>query len=136
MLPSIESADITGQLPIYVPNYYRGAYYQLPKQAGRSSHLFNTGTTSWLYRCLVEELCGLKCCVSGLKIAPKMPTKLQYLSGQRLFRGAIINFYIKQDINIIVMEITLDKKVIAGNVLTNLQSGQHYQLQVRVPRHG
>jgi len=119
MLPSIESADITGQLPIYVPNYYRGAYYQLPKQAGRSSHLFNTGTTSWLYRCLVEELCGLKCCVSGLKIAPKMPTKLQYLSGQRLFRGAIINFYIKQDINIIVMEITLDKKVIAGNVLTN-----------------
>jgi len=136
MLPSIESAEITGQLPIYVPNYYRGAYHQLPKQAGRSSHLFNTGTTSWLYRCLVEELCGLKGCASGLQIAPKMPTSLQYLSGQRLFRGAIINFDIKQDINIIVMEITLDKKVIAGNVLTNLQSGQNYQLQVRVPRAG
>lgn len=133
MLPSLDNAEVTGQLPIYVPNYYRGAYHQYPKQAGRSSHLFNTGTTSWLYRCLVEELCGLKGCASGLKIAPKMPTTLNKLSGQRLFRGAIINFVIEQAGDIIVMEILLDKQVIAGNVLTGLQSGQCYQLQVRLP---
>lgn len=133
MLPSLENAEVTGQLPIYVPNYYRGAYHQFPKKAGRSSHLFNTGTTSWLYRCLVEELCGLKGCARGLHVAPKMPATLPYLSGQRLFRGAMVNFDIEQTSDITVMEVLLDKQVIAGNVLTDLKTGQHYQLQVRVP---
>jgi len=135
MLPSLENAEVTGQLPIYVPNYYRGAYHQFPKQAGRSSHLFNTGTISWLYRCLVEELCGLKGCANGLKISPKMPTRLNKLSGQRLFRGAIINFDIELVSNIVSEEILLDKRVIVGNVLKNLQAGQSYQLKVRVPPH-
>jgi cellobiose phosphorylase len=40
--------------------YYRGAYYQHPRTAGRSSQLFNTGTVSWVYRCLVEGLFGSK----------------------------------------------------------------------------
>ena len=52
-LPSLDTANITGQLPVFVPNYYRGAFHQLPHQAGRSSHLFNTGTVSWLYRCVL-----------------------------------------------------------------------------------
>ena len=133
MLPSLDNAEITGQLPIYVPNYYRGAFYQFPEQAGRSSHLFNTGTTSWLYRCLVEELCGLKGCACGLQIAPKLPTNLQKLSGQRVFRGAMINFDLVQDNNISRIEVLLDKQVIVGNILTDLQAGQHYQLQVKLP---
>ncbi len=136
MLPSLESAEKTGQLPVYVPNYYRGAYHQFPQQAGRSSHLFNTGTISWLYRCLVEELCGLKGCASGLQISPKLPASLKNLSGQRLFRGVVINFNIEQASDIINMEVLLDKQIVTGNVLTNLQSGQEYQLQVRVAAHG
>jgi cellobionic acid phosphorylase len=136
MLPSLETAHITGQLPIYVPNYYRGAYHQFPEQAGRSSHLFNTGTISWLYRCLVEELCGLKGCAKGLQIMPKLPSALRKITGQRRFRGAIINFDIEQCRDIIITEILLDKQVVTGNVLTNLQSGQEYQLYVRVPQHG
>jgi len=136
MLPSLENAEVTGQLPIYVPNYYRGAYHQFPKQAGRSSHLFNTGTISWIYRCLVEELCGLKGCAKGLQIAPKLPTTMKRLSGQRLFRGAMVNFDIEQVDEIFTMEVLLDKQVIVSNVLTDLQSGKNYQLQVRVPLHG
>jgi len=136
MVPSLESAETTGQLPVYVPNYYRGAYHQFPKQAGRSSHLFNTGTISWLYRCLVEELCGLKGCASGLQINPKLPTSLKSLSGQRLFRGAVLNFNIEQTLDIIVMEVLLDKQDVTGNVIQNLQSGKDYQLQVKVPVHG
>ena len=135
MLPSLDNAEITGQLPIYVPNYYRGAYHQFPKQAGRSSHLFNTGTISWLYRCLVEELCGLKGCAKGMAISPKMPTSLRRLSGQRLFRGAIINFDIEQFGDIVSEEILLDSVIVTGNVLKSLQAGQTYQLKVRVPFH-
>ncbi|PKG85889.1 NdvB protein [Colwellia sp. 75C3] len=133
MLPSLETAQVTGQLPIYVPNYYRGAYHQFPKQAGRSSHLFNTGTISWLYRCLVEELCGLKGCARGLQIMPKLPTAIKRLSGQRQFRRAMIDFTIEQSSDVSAVEILLDKQGIVGNVLENLQAGQQYQLQVRVP---
>jgi cellobionic acid phosphorylase len=135
MLPSLENAEITGQLPVYVPNYYRGAYHQFPEQAGRSSHLFNTGTISWLYRCLVEELCGLKGCAHGLKISPKLPTSIKKLSGQRIFREAIINFTIEQASEITNMEVLLDKQIVTGNVLINLQPKQRYQLQVKVPLH-
>lgn len=135
MLPSLDNAEVTGQLPIYVPNYYRGAYHQFPEQAGRSSHLFNTGTISWLYRCLVEELCGLKGCASGLKIAPKMPSHLPRLSGQRHFRGATIDFVIEQASDILMIEVLLDKRVVSGNVLTNLQKGGNYQVHIRVPQH-
>jgi len=136
MLPSLDNAEVTGQLPIYVPNYYRGAYHQFPKQAGRSSHLFNTGTISWLYRCLVEELCGLKGCVRGLQISPKLPTAIKHLSGQRQFRGAIIDFTIEQASDVTSVEMLLDKQGIESNVLENLQAGQHYQLQVKVPLTG
>ena len=50
MLPGPDLADYQqrGQLPVFIPNYYRGAYYQHPRTAGRSSQLFNTGTVSWL----------------------------------------------------------------------------------------
>jgi len=133
MLPSLENAEVTGQLPIYVPNYYRGAYHQLPEQAGRSSHLFNTGTTSWLYRCLVEELCGLKGCARGLQVLPKLPSVMTTLSGQRVFRSAVINFTIEQTSGISTMEIFLDNQSITGNVLTDLKAGQHYLLQMKVP---
>ncbi|MEI6893039.1 MAG: NdvB protein [Colwellia sp.] len=135
MLPSLENAVITGQLPIYVPNYYRGAYHQFPKQAGRSSHLFNTGTVAWLYRCLVEELCGLKGCAGGLQIMPKLPSTMKQLSGQRHFRGATVDFDIEQSSEISSMEILLNKQVITGNVLADLHVGQRYQLQVRVVLH-
>jgi len=133
MLPSLDNAQITGQLPIYVPNYYRGAYHQFPEQAGRSSHLFNTGTISWLYRCIVEELCGLKGCAQGLQVSPKLPTDITRLSGQRVFREAVIDFEIEQCRDITQMEISLDKNAVTGCVLTDLQAGQHYQLLVRVP---
>jgi len=135
MLPTLDTADITGQLPVFLPNYYRGAYHQLPDQAGRSSHLFNTGTVSWLYRCVVEELCGLKGRAAGLEVSPKLPTKLKCISGTRYFRGAIVEFSIEQCPDIIAIEILLDECVIAGNIITGLNNEQHYRLQVNVPQH-
>ena len=133
MLPSYENASITGQLPVYVPNYYRGAYHQFPDYAGRSSHLFNTGTISWLYRCLVEELCGLKGGQHTLYITPKLPKKLNKLSGQRRFRGAVINFMIEKSAKITKQETRLDGEYLKHNQLDNLVSGEIYQLEVRMP---
>jgi len=132
MLPSITQCLETGQLPVYVPNYYRGAYHQYPRQAGRSSHLFNTGTISWLYRCLVEELCGLKGSAKGLIVTPKLPKSINNLCGQRRFRGAVIDFSITKDNTINSDEIYLDGALIDGHCLGGLHSGQQYELKVLI----
>src|SRR5690606_12327371 len=76
MIPGPDTQDYLqrGQLPVYIPNYYRGAYYQHPRTAGRSSQLFNTGTVSWVYRSLIEGTFGLKGSVQGLLVEPQLPS--------------------------------------------------------------
>jgi len=69
MIPGPDNEDIIrrGQLPVFIPNYYRGAYRQIERTAGRSSHLFNTGTVPWVYRCLIDGLFGLQGNKDGLQ---------------------------------------------------------------------
>ena len=75
MLPGPDLADYQqrGQQPVFIPNYYRGACRQHPRTAGRSSQLFNTGTVSWLYRCLVEGLFGLEATSMGWSSSRNSP---------------------------------------------------------------
>jgi len=132
MLPSHERSIKTGQMPNYIPNYYRGAYHQHQEQAGRSSHLFNTGTISWFYRCIVEELCGLKGSAKGLIVNPKLPASMKRLAGQRDYRGAIIDFMIIKKKNLSATEIVLDGEVVKGNILPELEKGQSYSLLIHL----
>ncbi|QOL24594.1 NdvB protein [Thalassotalea sp. LPB0316] len=133
MLPNECDQLLRGQLPSFIPNYYRGAYYQLPDYAGKSSHLFNTGTVAWFYRCIVEELCGLKGQQGRLLIQPKLPKQLTKLSGSRLFLGAQIDFeYLKKDID--TPSYWLDDQLLNQAEITGIRSGQHYRLTVHLPR--
>ncbi len=133
MLPTETDQIIRGQLPHFVPNYYRGAYHQLPEHAGKSSHLFNTGTVAWFYRCIVEELCGLKGKQGRLLVQPKLPKHLTRLSGTRHFRGADINFeYQQKDIE--SMQCWLNGTPLDKPVICNVESGARYQLEVHLPR--
>lgn len=135
ILPSKALAAKSGQLAIFVPNYYRGAYQQYPEKAGRSSQLFNTGTLAWLYRCLVEELCGLKGGNGGLYIAPKLPSHLNKISGQRMFRGAIIHFIIEKSTQVTEIEAYIEGERVVDNKLKILGNNTTYQLSVLVPAH-
>ncbi len=74
MIHDPDKADLIqrGQLSVFIPNYYRGAFRQSPRTAGRSSQLFNTGATPWLYRCYFDGLFGLKGDIDGLHIALKL----------------------------------------------------------------
>lgn len=89
MLPigSEEDCEKRGQLPVFVPNYYRGAVKQFPRTAGRSSQLFNTGAASWLYRIIVENLFGLRGNPEGLEVVPQLPSHWDEAGAQRRFRG-------------------------------------------------
>jgi cellobionic acid phosphorylase len=135
MLPGPDVADYLrrGQLPLYVPNYYRGACSQHPRTAGRSSQLFNTGTASWLYRCLIEGLFGVKGDRHGLVIQPQLPSHWSQAKATREFRGATLHVEIRRESGIHRTLTVVDGQTLPANRLTGIQAGQSYKVEVRMP---
>ncbi|KAK2766814.1 hypothetical protein FQN54_006128 [Arachnomyces sp. PD_36] len=130
--PSEEDYRQRGQLPIYVPNYYRGAYHQYPRTAGRSSQLFNTGTMPWVYRCFIEGLCGLQGDAEGLRIQPQLPSDWSGIKVTRQLRGASFEVDIRRTSEAGV-KVVLDGQVLPEARITNIQPGATYKLSVSVP---
>src|SRR5690606_27182383 len=119
MLSGPDEADYLqrGQMPVYIPNYYRGAYYQHPRTAARSSQLFNTGTVSWVYRSLIEGLFGLKGCPSGLLVEPQLPKDWQTAKARRQFRGATFEVSYSRATGLETSRIVVDGKTLATNCI-------------------
>ena len=135
MLPSPAPDDCLqrGQLPVFVPNYYRGAWRLHPRTAGRSSQLFNTGTAAWLYRCLVEELFGLRGDGDALRIAPQLPSHWPSARASRCFRGAVFEVEIERVAGLAQARVALDGVWQDGAVIRDIEAGRTYPLRVEVP---
>ena len=134
MIPGPSEADYLqrGQLPVYIPNYYRGAYYQYPRTAGRSSQLFNTGTVSWVYRCLVEGIFGLQGDTEGLRVNPQLPSDWREAKAVREFRGATFNVNINRGATDKV-QLRCDGELLPDNCVRKFEAGREYQLDVLIP---
>jgi Cellobiose phosphorylase len=122
-----------GQLPVYIPNYYRGAYYQFPRTAGRSSQLFNTGTVSWVYRSVIECLFGLRGSVEGLTVEPLLPSDWQTAKVEREFRGATFTVSYQRTAGITTTEVSVNGKPLAQPLIANPVAGTHYSVEVKLP---
>lgn len=134
MIAGPDEADYKqrGQMPNYIPNYYRGAYYQFPRTAGRSSQLFNTGTVSWVYRSVVEGLFGLRGTPEGLAISPNLPSDWQQAKVTREFRGATFNVSYEKVKGLTATEVLLNGQALVNAVVTNIEKGKTYSLEVRL----
>ncbi|MDN2483485.1 GH36-type glycosyl hydrolase domain-containing protein [Vibrio agarivorans] len=134
MLTGPDEADYIqrGQLPVFIPNYYRGAYYQHPRTAGRSSQLFNTGTVSWVYRCIVEGLFGLKGDATGLRIEPQLPADWQKASAVRHFRGATFEVSITRT-DVMHTQVIVDGESLASTRIDSIEPGKTYHVEVLIP---
>ncbi|MGF1695251.1 NdvB protein [Vibrio lamellibrachiae] len=129
-----EGFERRGQLPVYIPNYYRGAYYQYPSKAGRSSNLFNTGTGAWFYRMVIEQMFGLKGCEEGLSISPKLPSHWDEVSVTREFRGATFEVnYLRCD-DVTTAQVWLEGNRLEHNIVTEIETGKLYEVTVRLAR--
>ncbi len=117
MIPGPQTEDYLqrGQLPVYIPNYYRGAYHQYPRTAGRSSQLFNTGTVAWVYRCVIEGLFGLKGDREGLKVQPQLPSAWDHCRVTRQFRGATFELEMRRDTKTSRIIVSLDGQDLPAN---------------------
>ncbi len=122
-----------GQLPVFIPNYYRGAYRQFPRTAGRSSLLFNTGTVSWLYRCLIEGLFGVKGSRRGLLVHPQLPRHWKQARVIRTFRGATFEIEIRRETGASKTVVSVDGQALPDKCITNFEPGKTYQVGVTVP---
>lgn len=124
---------VKGQLPAFIPNYYRGAYHQYPEQAGKSSHLFNTGTVAWFYRCLIEGLFGLRGNYDELQVIPQLPPHWQTAQATRHFAGAVFEVSYERQLGCHQMELWVDGVLQPQARIDNIRAGQHYQLMVILP---
>jgi len=129
MLPGRTTEDLLqrGQMPIFIPNYYRGAYKQLPETAGRSSQMFNTGTVSWYYRCVVEGLIGFKGTPTGVSILPCLPSDWDELKVTRSFRGATFNLNINRGEQ---KSIHVNGEALEGHDIQCVKAGKIYDVEI------
>ncbi len=121
-----------GQMPVYIPNYYRGAYYQYPRTAGRSSQLFNTGTVSWVYRSLVEGIFGLKGSPNGLEISPLLPSSWNAARVQRKFRGAFFDVAYERVKGARGIEVWVNGELLKETTFHDITVGGRYTVLVRL----
>ena len=131
MLPGPDQADYLqrGQLPVFIPNYYRGAHQQYPRTAGRSSQLFNTGTAAWAYRSVIEGLCGLHGDALGLRVRPQLPAAWNELSARREFRGAIFHLRVRRTGT---AKVLLDGEPLPDGLVRGIEAGREYRLDVEL----
>lgn len=135
MIPGPDMADYLqrGQLPVFIPNYYRGAHRKYPRTAGRSSQLFNTGTVSWAYRCLIEGLCGLRGDARGLAIAPNLPQGWDSMQVERSFRGAQFKVSIRRA-DVAAVEVWRGGEKLPQAHVESIAAGETIELEVLVPQ--
>lgn len=138
MLPGEDMQDIVqrGQLPVFIPNYYRGAYRQFPRTAGKSSHLFNTGTVSWFYRCVIDGLFGVRGHRDGLLVNPQLPSAWQQASVVRRFRRAEYVIRMQRVADVKQTEVYVDGQLVPQGLIRDVQAGKTYQVEVRLPLEG
>jgi len=124
MIPGSDNKDLCsrGQLPVFIPNYYRGANRQFPRTAGRSSQLFNTGSVHWFYRSLIEGLFGIKGCPEGVEISPQIPSDWPSALIVRKFRGATLQIeYVRAQV--LSPRIKVNGKHTNSNIIKGLREG-------------
>ncbi|MDH5823657.1 NdvB protein [Luteimonas sp. RD2P54] len=135
MLCGPDDADYRqrGQLPVFIPNYYRGAWREHPRTAGRSSQLFNTGTAAWMYRILIEDLFGLKGAPEGLRVTPQLPPEWPQARAERLFRGARFDVRYARRTGATAIEVRVDGEPLDGDCIGGIRPGRDYRVDVRLP---
>lgn len=125
------SVGRTGQLPLFVPNFYRGD--ASGRKAGRSSHGPNTGTASWYYRTAIAMLMGVRAERDGLRIDPQLPGSWPKARVRRDWRGARFDIAIRRSRKTRETTVLLDGKRLPGSLVPVQPAGTRHSVEVTIP---
>ena len=106
--------------------------YSAPSQAGHGGWTWYTGSGGWMYRLGLEAILGIRRMGKTLQINPCIPTHWQ--NYRVTYRVGATTFQIQVDnpsgVNRGVQRVTLDGKVLPGNVIPVLSDGDQHQVNV------
>jgi cellobionic acid phosphorylase len=133
ILPRDEAAALTrvNQLPIYIPNFYRGT--PCLGTAGRSSRSPNTGTAAWYYRTVLEGLFGIRAGWGVLTCEPQLPKEWGEASITRHWRGAEYRFEFKRVTTVEQPQIRDMDGNEVGRSISRIEPGEVAAFQVKLP---
>jgi cellobionic acid phosphorylase len=133
LLPGTKENPVvrSGQLPLYVPNFFRGT--GCGDSAGRSSHRPNTGTSAWYYRTAVAMLMGVRGELEGLRIDPQLPKAWKRARVWRRWRGAEFDIRIARRRGLEAPRVVLDGDEIEGNRIPVQPPRSRHEVTVTLP---
>jgi cellobiose phosphorylase len=73
-----------------------------------------TGSISWFYNNLLDELLGVRREYTGIKLAPRIPAEWDGFKLTRMFRGKVLNVEVKGN-GSTVKAVTVNGEAIEGN---------------------
>jgi cellobionic acid phosphorylase len=133
LIPGPDETDLRRRehLPLYLPNYYRGPFN--PRVCGKASHLMNTGSLVWFYRCFVEEIFGLRGTEQGLLVQPCMPKALRGTVLNRRFRGKMLHVCYHSLANTTKTTLILNGKILSSALIPDEELQSENELIVHLP---
>ena len=114
ILPQNKYNDYTksGMEPYALCNMFFGPENET--RAGEAPMSWITGTSSWVFRAIVEYICGPKAGFEGLVLEPQLPTSWESVKITRAFRDAVYNIEIHRGHE---KKCIVDDTIISGNVI-------------------
>jgi cellobiose phosphorylase len=93
-----------------------------------------TGSASWLYRCIVEYVLGIRADFDGLRVDPCLPSHWDGIRVRRRFRGAFYNITIWNPDHLQKGEVLIhvDGEPIEGNVIRSDAQGTEHEVRVDI----
>jgi len=116
------------------PYVFTNCYQTNPKRYGWSGGSWITGTSVWCFKGLVEGILGIQRGYAGLTINPALPAKWKRVRIVRVFRGAtyLIKILNPGGLQKGILSISVDGKLIDGNVLPVFSDGQTHEVIVEM----
>lgn len=122
IFPSNPVLADSGAEPYAMPNMYFGP--ENPCRKCDAPQGWITGTSGWVFRCVTENILGIKAEYEGLRIEPNMPDAWGKAEVSRIFRNAVYNIIIKNS-GTGEYRLSVDGNAIDGNIVPVLDGGTH-----------
>ena len=117
----------SGVEPYVTTNMYLGPECKL--RAGEVTGSWTTGTTSWLYRAVVEYILGVRAEFDGLLIDPQLPRDWNEAEVTRVYRSSIYEIKIQRTGK---KEVYLDGERLLSNIIPQAEPGKVHSVIVNI----
>ena len=70
---------------------------------------------------------------NGLRVSPQLPTSWKEVEINREFRGALLKIKMQNDPNCSELQVFVNQKLLKGNLIQGIESGQTVFVEVKIP---